>query len=164
MDSQIQDAYARSFSGQLYAMATDRYVPLRLSRTRDKWTWGITPQDDWLMAGGEKNSIHLDFAFDSQTHDRLHYHISLSGNAYPPKKLGQSRNGYLGFYQRSEVTDYWKIEPLKLTEHGLICHLRDHLGHRAGAIKDDPHHSGQTMYLLNTKEGETLTFLLQQST
>ena len=85
MDSQIQDAYARSFSGQLYAMATDRYVPLRLSRTRDKWTWGITPQDDWLMAGGEKNSIHLDFAFDSQTHDRLHYHISLSGNAYPLK-------------------------------------------------------------------------------
>ncbi|MEN5301802.1 MULTISPECIES: hypothetical protein [unclassified Pseudomonas] len=162
MDSQIQDAYARSFSGQLYAIATNRYVPLRLSSSRDKWSWGITPQNDWLMAGGKQNSIRLDFAFDSQTHDRLHYHISLSGSAHPPKKLGLSLNGYLGFYQRLEVTDYWKIEPLELTEHGLICHLRDHQGHRAGAIMDTPHYNGQTQYLLNTKEGETLTFLLRQ--
>ncbi|WP_085677161.1 MULTISPECIES: hypothetical protein [unclassified Pseudomonas] len=162
MDSQIQDAYARSFSGLLYAMATDRDVPLRLSRSRDKWNWGITPQDDWLMAGGEQRSIRLNFAFDSQTEDRLHYHISLSGNANPPKKLGLSLNGYLGFYQRSEVTDYWKIEPLELSEHGLICHLRDHQGYRAGAILDTPHYNRQTHYLLNTKEGKTLTFLLKQ--
>ncbi|WP_335740028.1 MULTISPECIES: hypothetical protein [unclassified Pseudomonas] len=73
-----------------------------------------------------------------------------------------SLNGYLGFYQRSEVTDYWKSEPLELSEHGLICHLRDHQGYRAGAILDIPHHNHQTHYLLNTKDGETLTFLLKQ--
>ena len=114
------------------------------------------------MAGGLQDSIPLYFAFDSQTEDRLHYHISLSGNANPPKKLGLSLNGYLGFYQRSEVTDYWKSEPLELSEHGLICHLRDHQGYRAGAILDIPHHNHQTHYLLNTKDGETLTFLLKQ--
>jgi hypothetical protein len=163
MDQAIQTAYAKSFSGQLHAIATGRYVPLRLSKTNDKWDWGIAPQYDWLMAGGEEQSIHLDFAFDSQTQDRLHYHISLSGNAHPPKMLGLSLNDYLGFYQRTTVTDYWKIEPLELTEHGLVCHLRDHEGYRVGAVKDAPHRSRQPMYLLNTKEGETLTFLLQQS-
>ncbi|MCI0911792.1 hypothetical protein [Pseudomonas putida] len=162
MDPEIQSSYARSFSGHLYAMATDRYVPLRLSTRRDKWHWGITPQDDWLMAGGDQASLRLDFTFDSSTQDRLHHHISLSGPAQPPKKLGLSLNGYLGFYQRAEVTDYWKIEPLELTEHGLICYLRDHQGYRAGAIADTPHHSRHPMYLINTKEGETLTFLLQQ--
>ncbi|BDM24961.1 MULTISPECIES: hypothetical protein [Pseudomonas] len=162
MDSLIQDTYARSFSGQLYAMACLEEVPLRLSSSRDKWSWGITPQDDWLMAGGEQSSIRLDFAFDSQTEDRLHYHISLAGNANPPKKLGLSLNGYLGFYQRSEVTDYWKIEPLELSEYGLVCYLRDHQGYRAGAIRDTPHYNRQTQYLLNTREGETITFLLKQ--
>ena len=163
MDPEIQNRYGRSFSGHLYAMATDRYVPLRLSTSHDKWHWGITPQDDWLMAGGDQGSIRLDFTFDSKTQDRLHYHISLSGPARPHKKLGLSFNGYLGFYQRAEVTDYWKIEPLELTEHGLICHLRDHQGYRAGAIRDNPHFSRHPMYLINTKEGETLTFLLQQA-
>ncbi|PVZ40433.1 hypothetical protein [Pseudomonas sp. CC120222-01a] len=163
MDQTIQTAYAKSFRGRLHVIATGRYVPLRLSKTHDKWIRGIAPQYDWLLAGGEEQSIHLDFAFDSQTHDRLHYHISLADNASPPKKLGLSRNDYLGFYQRATVTDYWKIEPLELTKHGLVCYLRDHEGYRVGAIKDVPHHSHQPMYLLNTKEGETLTFLLQQS-
>ncbi|QXI34350.1 hypothetical protein [Pseudomonas promysalinigenes] len=164
MDSQIQDAYARSFTGRLHAIATGGYVPLRLSRTHDKWNWGIAPQYDWLMAGGTEKSIAMDFAFNSQTDDRLHYHISLASKTQPPKKLGLSHNSYLGFYQRTNVTDYWKIEPLQLTEHGLVCYLRDHQGYRVGAIKDTPHRSGQTMYLLNTKEGETITFLLQQRT
>ena len=163
MDQAIQTAYARSFSGRLHAIATQHYVPLRLSKTSDKWNWGIAPQYDWLMAGGQATTLQLDFAFDSQTHDRLHYHISLSGNAHPPKMLGLSLNDYLGFYQRTQVADYWKVEPLKLTEQGLVCYLRDHEGYRVGAIKDTPHHSRQPIYLLNTKEGETLTFLLQQS-
>ncbi|MFZ5938492.1 hypothetical protein ACOKS3_27175 [Pseudomonas sp. HS6-2] len=163
MDPEIQTAFAKSFSGRLFAIAANKYVPLRLSETGDKWDWGIAPQYDWLMAGGKEQSIRLDFAFDSQTHDRLHYHISLASNGHPPKKLGLSRNDYLGFYQKTEVTDCWKIEPLELTEHGLICYVRDHEGYRVGAIRDVPHHSRQPMYLLNTKEGETLTFLLRQS-
>jgi len=94
MDQAIQTAYAKSFRGRLHAIATGRYVPLRLSKTHDRWNWGIAPQYDWLMAGGEEQSIHLDFAFDSQAHDRLHYHISLSGSAHPPKMLGLSLNDY----------------------------------------------------------------------
>jgi hypothetical protein len=160
MNQEIQSAYAKSFRGRLFAIASERYVPLRVSEGREKWSWGIAPQYDWLMAGGDQKSISLDFAFDSQTQDRLHYHISLPGYAHAPKRLGRSLNSYLGLYQHSEVTNYWKIEPLELSHHGLICHLRDHEGYRVGAIKDTPHRSGQTMYLLNTKEGETLTFLL----
>lgn len=163
MDQAFQSAYARSFHGSLYAIAADRYVPLRLSCSRDKWHWGITPQDDWLMAGGNAASLALHFAFEAHTQDRLHYHITLPDHSHPPKKLGLSRNSYLGFYQRSEVIDDWKIEPLEQTEQGLICHLRDHEGYRVGALLDTPHHSRQPMYLLNTKEGETLTFLLQQA-
>ncbi|AXM96582.1 hypothetical protein ACU5P1_22430 [Pseudomonas plecoglossicida] len=161
MDQAIRNAYATSFRGQLHAMGASGRVPLRLSRSRDKWHWGITPQDDWLMAGGNGSSIYMDFTFDSLTDDRLHYHISIPGRERP-KKLGKSLNHYLGFYERAEVHDYWKIEPLQLTDDGLICHLRDHEGYRTGAIQDTPHRSGQTLYLLNTREGDTLTFLLEQ--
>lgn len=161
MDPEILSIYATSFRGTLNAMSVDRLVPLRLSRSGDKFHWGIAPQDDWLMAGGNSRSIYMDFTFDSCTDDRLHYHISIPGRERP-KRLGQSLNHYLGFYERAKITDYWKIEPLQLTDEGLLCHLRDHQGYRAGAIQDTPHRNGQTMYLLNTREGDTLTFLLKQ--
>ena len=91
---------------------------------------------------------------------RLHpYNISIPGRPQA-KKLGISRNGYLGFYWHADVTDYWKIEPLELTEDGLVCHLRDHRGHRVGIIKDTPHKSGDWVALLNVEEGEVFTFLL----
>ena len=159
MEEKIQRLFAKSFKGRLYAMATNKKIPLRRSTSRDKWDWGFQPQNDWLMAGGDLSSIMLDFSFDSETEDRLHYHIRLAGL---PHKLGLSLNNYLGFYLHAQVTDYWKIEPLELTEDGLICYLRDHEGYRVGAIKDTPHRSGHPMYLLNTKDGETITFLLQQ--
>lgn len=163
MDQVIQDSYGESFTGRLYAIAVEQLVPLRLSRSSDKWNWGFTPQDDWLMAGGEASSINLKFEFDSHTDDRLHYHISLPNSGNPAKRLGLSRNGYLGFYQLAEVTEYWKVEPLEMTDEGLICYLRDHQGHRVAALRDEPHHSRQAMYLLNTQEGEVLTFLLQRN-
>ncbi|BBH48212.1 hypothetical protein [Pseudomonas sp. KU43P] len=159
MDPAIQSTYATSFRGKLYAIRDNQLVPLRLSRSSDKWHWGLAPQDDWLMAGGNKGSVYMDFTFDSHTDGRLHYHISIPGRSRP-KRLSQSLNNYLGFYEIADVTDYWKIEPLEQTDHGLVCHLRDHKGYRAGAIKDTPHRNGQNMYLLNTREGETLTFLL----
>jgi len=161
MNHTIENTYATSFRGTLHAISADGLVPLRLSRSSDKWHWGITPQDDWLMAGGNRSSLCMDFTFDSLTEDRLHYHISIPGHS-KPKKLGKSLNHYLGFYEIADITDCWKIEPLEETDQGLICHLRDHEGYRAGAIQDTPHRSGQTLYLLNTREGDTLTFLLKQ--
>ena len=96
MDQAIQTAYAKSFRGRLHAIATGRYVPLRLSKTHDRWNWGIAPQYDWLMAGGEEQSIHLDFAFDSQAHDRLHYR-----QRTPTQDAGPEPQRLLGFCQRT---------------------------------------------------------------
>jgi hypothetical protein len=159
MDLETQRTYATSFRGKLYAMGIDRLVPLRLSRSNDKWDWGFAPQNDWLIAGGDKESLYMDFTYHSHSDDRLHYHISIPGHSRP-RRLGQSRNNYLGFYEITDVTDYWKIEPLVHTDQGLICHLRDHQGYRAGAVQDTPHRSGLSMSLLNTREGESLTFHL----
>lgn len=75
--------------------------------------------------------------------------------------MGVSLNGYLGFYWVADVTDDWKIEPLQLTEEGLVCHLRDHRGYRVGAIMDAPHFSGDVVALLNVEQGEVRTFLLK---
>ncbi|MBF8670127.1 hypothetical protein IR012_11795 [Pseudomonas putida] len=162
MDADIQARYARSFRGKLYMRAADYDIPLRLSRNADKLNWGFTPEDDWLQAGGRQDSPVMDFHYHSHTDDRLHYHISIPGRP-ETKKLGISRNGYLGFYWHAEVTDYWKIEPLQPGDEGLVCHLSDHRGYRVGAIPDTPHHSGDKVYLLNVEEGEIVTFLLRQA-
>ena len=96
MDEDIQARYARSFRGKLYMRAVNRDIPLRLSRSTDKFSRSIIPEDDWLQAGGRQDSPVMDFHYHSQTDDRLHYHISIPGRPQT-KKLGVSRNGYLGF-------------------------------------------------------------------
>ncbi|MHC6223866.1 hypothetical protein ACYU03_03615 [Pseudomonas sp. X10] len=109
-----------SFRGKIYMVKDGGLVPLRLSRSDDKFTWGITPEYDWLQAGGKEDSPVFHFVFHSQTENRLHFNISGTGrNA--AKKLGISRNGYLGLYQHAEVKHYWKIEPLTWTEQGLFA-------------------------------------------
>jgi hypothetical protein len=160
MDEEIQAQYAKSFRGKLYLHAANGNYPLRLSRSSDKFSWGITPEDDWLQAGGKQDSPVMDFVYRSRTEDRLHYEISIPGRP-ATKKLGVSRNGYLGFYWNAEVTDDWKIEPLQQTDEGLICYLRDHRGYRVAIIKDDPHKSGDWVALLNVEEGDVFTFLLK---
>ncbi len=160
MDEDIQAGYAKSFRGQLYLRVADYCIPLRLSRSTDKFNWGFTPEDDWLQAGGRQDSPVMHFHYHSRTEDRLHYHISIPGRPQT-KALGVSRNGYLGFYWHAEVTDFWKIEPLRLSAEGLVCHLRDHRGYRVGIIKDTPHKSGDWVALLNVEEGEVFTFLLK---
>ncbi|WP_336332865.1 hypothetical protein [Pseudomonas putida] len=162
MNEDIQAQYAKSFRGKLYLRTVDWNIPLRLSRSSDKFNWGITPEDDWLQAGGRQDSPVMDFHYHSRTDDRLHYHISIPGRPMA-KKLGISRNGYLGFYRHAEVTDYWKLEPLQLTDQGLACHLRDHRGYRVGIIEDTPHKSGDWVALLNVEEGKASTFLLAQT-
>ncbi|WDY58634.1 hypothetical protein [Pseudomonas sp. PSKL.D1] len=167
MDPDIQSAFCRSFRGKLYLRKASANTPLRLSRSDDKWSWGVTPEKDWLQAGGNQDSPTFSFHFDSASEDRLHYHITIPGprKTIPgdpvPKKLGVSRNGYLGFYWVTDVTDYWKIEPLQMTAAGLICHWRDHRGYRVGAVKDSPHFERGEFSLLNVDEGEVLPFLLK---
>ncbi|WP_060481671.1 hypothetical protein [Pseudomonas sp. NBRC 111119] len=161
MDSAIEAHFARSFRARLYMRVANSTVPLRLSRSSDKFSWGVTPEDDWLQAGGRQDSPLMDFHYLSATDDRLHYNITVPGRPQT-KKLGVSRNGYLGFYWHAEVTDPWKIEPLRQTDEGLVCHLRDHRGYRVGAIKDTPHHSGEWVALLNVEEGDVYNFLLRQ--
>nr|WP_314477315.1 hypothetical protein [uncultured Pseudomonas sp.] len=161
MDDAIQAQFSRSFSAKLYMRSTAGNIPLRLSRSSDKFSWGITPEDDWLQAGGRVDSPLMNFHFLSSTHDRLHYDITLPGGPHV-KRLGVSRNGYLGFYWNAEVTDPWKIEPLRQTEEGLVCYLRDHRGHRVGAVKDTPHLSRDVIALLNVDEGTVYNFLLKQ--
>jgi hypothetical protein len=51
MNETIQARYARSFAA-MYMRAVDRDIPLRLSRSSDKFSWGITPEDDWLQGEG----------------------------------------------------------------------------------------------------------------
>jgi hypothetical protein len=160
MDEDIQSSHAKSFRGKLYMRSGGRNIPLRLSRSSDNPTWG-TPEEDWLQVGGREDSPTVDFHFDSQTEDRLHYHLCIPW--YPrTKKLGVSRNGYLGFYWNAEVTDFWKIEPLHMTEEGLVCYLRDHRGHRVGAMHNDQHYNGDGIAFLNVDQGVVAPFLLKQ--
>ncbi|TDF85827.1 hypothetical protein [Pseudomonas sp. H9] len=163
-DTQDQELYAEDtseFLGRIYMLKDGREIPLRLSQSTDKFTWGFTPEDDWLQAGGKEEPPLFKFVYHSETENRLHFNISGTGrNA--KKKLGASRNGYLGLYEVSEVTDFWKLQPLNWTEEGLVCLWRDHRGHEVKAIADTPHHQKGTFYLLNVEEGEIHEFLVKR--
>lgn len=163
-DTQNETLHAEkisSFQGKIYLLKAGREIPLHLSHSTDKFTWGVTPENDWLQAGGSAEPSAFNFVFHSQTEDRLHFNISGTGrNA--GKKLGISRNGYLGLYERAEVTDYWKLEPLEWTENGLICRWRDHQGHQVKAIPDTPHFKQGSFFLMNVTEGDVHEFLIKR--
>lgn len=158
MNPSIIETYANSFRARLYLHEEGRNTPLRLSQPNDKFSWGVSPENDWLQTGGNEPSLIISFDFHSMEDNRLHYHLHIPGQ----RRLGVSTNGYLGFYSIAEVTDYWKIEPLQETEEGLLCHLRDHLGHRVATLEDTPHHQPGRFNYLNVSEGEIATFLLQK--
>lgn len=151
----------RDFKATIYWMKGNVLVPIRRSKTTDKFTWGVVPGDDWLQAGGDQPSLILDFEFHSKTEDRLHYMISRSSGF---SRLGRSVGGYLGLYQVSEVTDYWKLEPLRHAPNGWVCRLRDHEGHGVKTWQDDPHFDNFTYHFLNTYEGNDAEFLVVPTT
>jgi len=169
MNPSIIDTYANSFRARLYLHEEGRNTPLRLSQPNDKFSWGVSPENDWLQTGGNEPSLIISFDYHSMEDNRLHYHLHIPGRSKQgsgpqvPRRLGVSTNGYLGFYWIAEVTDYWKIEPLQETEEGLLCHLRDHLGHRVGTLEDTPHHQPGRFNYLNISESEIATFLLQKT-
>ena len=43
-----------SFRARVYLLQGDRALPLRFSRTQDKFGWGIAPAYDWLQAGDDE--------------------------------------------------------------------------------------------------------------
>lgn len=160
-DAPLHAEELSTFLGRIYMLKAGREIPLRLSHSSDKFNWGFTPEDDWLQAGGTQKPPLFEFVFHSQTENRLHFNISGTGRK-ATKKLGASRNGYLGLYEVSEVTDYWKLEPLNWTEKGLVCRWRDHLGNLVRAIPDTPHFDQGTFYLLNVTEGDVHEFLVKR--
>lgn len=151
----------RDFTATIYWMKGNKLVPLRRSNAKDKFTWGIVPENNWLQTGGDQPSLTLDFEFHSKTEDRLHYMISRSSGL---NMLGRSVNGYLGLYRVSEVTDYWKLEPLRRASNGWVCHLRDHEGHVVKTWLDNPHFDNLTYHFLNTYEGNDAEFLVVPTT
>ncbi|UVJ46050.1 hypothetical protein NVV94_11165 [Pseudomonas sp. LS1212] len=71
----------------------------------------------WLQVTtrGERSvPVSLRFDYLAQAEDRILYNIFCESKAggYQGAKLGVSRNGYLGLYQRAEVESYWKVEPI----------------------------------------------------
>lgn len=157
MDQTISTQYAESFRCRLLMYREGGCINTRLSRSGDRTDddfFNFAPADDWLILGGYTLPPLLEFRYISKTEDRLHYHINLWEQR--DKKLGVSRNGYLGFYKHAEVTDYWMIEPLHLFEGSLTCHLRDQSGQTVGAVdyKED------MLTALNVKKGQPVTFLL----
>lgn len=163
MDKVIQDKYAKTFHASLMMQFNNNLITVRLSESKEKSTWDFTPGDDWLVVKSGTIPNGMEFRYISHTEDRLHYHIHLSGQ--PDKKLGVSRNGYLGFYQIAEVTDYWKIEPLYLDRDRLFCHLRDQSGNKVKVMNYAPSYWGyeHPPAPLNVKEGEVATFALELS-
>ncbi|MBJ9977892.1 hypothetical protein IAE35_21395 [Pseudomonas sp. S75] len=168
MSDDLNSAYARTLRARLYLLKPHGLTPLRLSRARDKFNWTGIDKDDWLQAGGDQDSPIMTFRFRASEGNRLLFDITIPG---PPsdssgrpstKRLGISSNGYLGFYRVATVTEPWKIEPLELDEQGLVCHLRDHLGHRVATLEDTPHNSGHRVHWLNTQEGEVQRLFLRE--
>lgn len=105
----------------------------------------------WLMARGDRKAMALHFSYHSSTSDRLHFMLALDTNR--ERKLGISRNGYLGLYQHASVSDFWTLEPLDWQANELRCRLRDHQGNLVKVEPNSPHY-------LHVGEGNAHDFLL----
>jgi len=73
------------------------------------------------------------------------------------RKLGVSRNGYLGFYKVAAATDPWLIEPVMVDGDVLVCRLKDHRGH---VVKAE---LGTSDQYLNVETGTSLEFAIVHS-
>ncbi|MDR2318942.1 MAG: hypothetical protein LBF06_21400 [Pseudomonas sp.] len=121
----------------------------------------IAGQSDWLITGKQQPACVFRFLFQSSTEDRLHFMITGSG-ADHDKKLGISRNGYLGLYKHASVTDYIKLEPLRWAENALLCRIRDHQGHAVRTHHEPSEHTPNFEYL-RISEGQEVMFLLERT-
>ncbi|MFF7065374.1 hypothetical protein [Pseudomonas sp. NPDC008258] len=133
-----------------------------LSRFTDADGERIAGQSDWLITGKQQPPCVFRFLFQSSTEERLHFMITGSGEDHD-KKLGISRNGYLGLYKHASVTDYIKLQPLFWTENALLCRIRDHQGHAVRTHHEPSEHTPNFEYL-RINEGQEVMFLLERTT
>ncbi|WP_369989527.1 hypothetical protein [Pseudomonas xanthosomatis] len=134
---------------------------LYLSHAQDGNGKLLDGHSDWLIAGHEKPAYPLRFLLHSRSADRLHYMITGSGPDHD-KKLGVSRNGYVGLYRHASVDDYLKVEPLAWEGDALVCRLRDHLGHEFKASHDVAAERIRFSYM-NVTQGMPLRFLIRRA-
>jgi hypothetical protein len=142
----------------LESLPREKPKSVYLSLFKDANQQVISGQSDWLIAGHQKPASVFRFLFHSKEPDRLHFMITGSG-ADHEKKMGVSRNGYLGLYQYASVSGPFKFEPLYWSDDSLICRWRDHQGHTVRLDHDqtvaDPFFS-----YLRVLEGKETIFLL----
>ncbi|TDF85826.1 hypothetical protein [Pseudomonas sp. H9] len=153
--------YTKDFFARI-TMIDKRYPSLEYALSLSWDRTKLAPQYDWLLASSYLvPGPTFKFAYHSQTENRLHFNISDTGqNAN--KKLGVSRNGYLGLYEVSEVSDYWKLEPLRWTDRGLVCQWRDHRGHEVKQLGGTGlRFFGEPVFYLNVDGGEVHHFLIE---
>ncbi|WP_060509466.1 hypothetical protein [Pseudomonas sp. NBRC 111124] len=127
-------ADAQSFTAKIFLASGNRRVPIShvnkfygpVSLSRGTGT--VRTDDGWLRANNSEEPAIFFFEYHSQTPNRLNFMISLASDR--GRKLGLSRNGFLGLYHYAEVNDFWKLEPLNWESDSLHCLIRDHQGHR----------------------------------
>ncbi|MBF7142526.1 MULTISPECIES: hypothetical protein [Pseudomonas] len=162
----MADINGRSFIATLQSAQADVWYPVGFT------TDAPSEMEGWLIqCKTPQAGAMFQFDFIRQSGTRLYYNISgAPGSPWAGAKLGVSSDGYVGFYTIASVTDPWKIELVLDNSHPDYCHfyLRDHRGHRIGAIKEwfgnfsfisvrryPPH---QTHYWLNVDKGDVLYF------
>lgn len=155
------DDINESFLGQIYLIRNEQSIPLRLSRADERFGWTGVASDDWLQAGGQESSPVFKFVFHSRSDDRIHVHVLGTGR-HAGKKLGISRNGYLGLYRVAEVDDYLKVEPLNWEYDLLRCRLRDHQGHQVKAEPDRGNREVSDAVFLTTGEGTLQEYVIRR--
>jgi hypothetical protein len=154
----------RSFIARLYVRQDgyDERVGITVSTTPSYSGWLKS------MRGNDANVKPVNFRFDfverklSEAEERLHFNISCSSatEGYRGARLGESISGYAGLYQVAEVEHFWKAEPFNSWEddQDMQFGIRNHKGWRLGSYSSV--NTGHTV-LMNTQEGDTLTFKAQ---
>ncbi len=162
----MADISGRSFIATLHSAQADTWFPVGFT------TNAPSEMEGWLIQC-EQPQAEATFQFDfiKESGTRLYYNISgAPGTPWAGARLGVSASGYAGFYNIASVTDPWKIERVldNTHPHYACFYLRDHRGHRVGAIREcfgnfsylslgkyPPH---QTHYWLNVDRGDVLYF------
>ncbi|WDY58633.1 hypothetical protein [Pseudomonas sp. PSKL.D1] len=148
--------FENHFNGRIYMLRDDQQVPIHLSKATDIPVASLIA-NDWLMSGGSK-ATKFAFNYHSRTEDRLHYHIYSTHYAVK-RQLMISDNGFLGLYLPIVQGEFFKLEPLEVTDQAIRCRLRDHLGHQVKAFATPALSDDEAAYL-TVGEGQMQEYLI----
>lgn len=154
----VTDWLGHSFLGRIYLLRADRKIPIHLSKATAVPVASLIA-NDWLESGGNKATKYR-FQFHSRTKDRLHYHI-FSTHYAVKRQLLISANGFLGLYLPLTQGDYFKLEPLEVTDQATRCRIRDHLGHQVKTFATPTFDEDDIAYL-TVGEGGMVEFLIER--